>query len=247
MEAKQQRYYIYLRIIHVFLLHVNDKIEKLDKCEGHQEVVQPRAMASPSDSTASSRAHSKNDPVMYSGERTGVHDDKSSYNSNGSAMHSHDFKVHTGRDIALGHSDLPEHAVHATRPHWDTESDHVYPFQRYDKLSHPEDYPDQSQSPLRRHTSLSPEDEELAWGTMREGLSMLLSQGYDVGVVKAMLPMVEAKRINKDMRDNFWSAYLHFKHRLDPKWACGEPEQVVQACVLFVNGFDMLFAPTPQN
>jgi pterin-4a-carbinolamine dehydratase len=192
-------------------------------------------------SQSSSRSSSRRNSPIHS----------SRYSDDGTLLHQHDFVVHTGHEIPLGHSDSPHREIHAPgtpegRMRYETETEHAA------LQAHPElpvdrrqaGHPVEGQLPLpqamkpassgRRRPPPTPE----TWGHMAHALRVLRDSGYDATESDIYLPMVESQYIYPDVEESFDRFYHHILKRLTPAWRADEPKEVVSAALEFAEAYE---------
>lgn len=75
---------------------------------------------------------------------------------------------------------------------------------------------------------------------MAAALNTLIVTGFDVGEAENYLSMIEMHAIHPAMEWNVYRFYKHLLHRLDPEVRNTEPVSVVEAALVFVEGYEEL-------
>mmetsp|Transcript_24956 Transcript_24956/g.36809 ORF Transcript_24956/g.36809 Transcript_24956/m.36809 type:complete len:316 (-) Transcript_24956:231-1178(-) len=94
----------------------------------------------------------------------------------------------------------------------------------------------------RNPTNLETPEENEAWKSMAAALQTLIDNGYDIGIGESLLPMVNAHEVYPNWEEEMHSAYVHLNKRLSPSWLDSEPTVVIQACMQFVEGYNVIFS-----
>ncbi len=194
----------------------------------------------------SHKHHSSEDSILFRPDADGVH--STMMPDDGRQIHEHEFRVHTGHDISLGHSDAPHHEIFPPDPkvgRYETESEHAS-FQAHpERVSHkqfgregvaslPFGITEKPAGYVRRRPPITSE----TWGCMAAALRVLRDRGYDSSEADYFLPMIESGYIHPDAEAALYHFYSHVLKRISPEWASSEPVDIVSACRQFISGYE---------
>lgn len=141
-----------------------------------------------------------------------VHNSPDAFNRDGSRMHNHVFRVHTGHTAPIGDSEIGHTMEHIKYNH-----EHMH------------------------HINTQADMHEVSAGfdLLVRSLQVCLHHGYDHGICETLLPMLEEKTVHDSMYDEMKSAHAHFKHRVSD-WVKEEPRAIVDASHDFLRGYEMI-------